>query len=179
MINRKWIDRWRVLLLSAVGGLFSSAAYLMAYRVDEYIADLAYREELAREALNPSGIIFCRFDLTNPLWWVYASAWNIVLFVIAGALVHRYLATRVSSVLVLWVLIGSSVILAWGATVLFGVVLDEYLTKGQFPLEKILGGFIYTPNQIGGLKFIAVMIASSVVYGTIMQLASKYYRVER
>lgn len=92
---------------------------------------------------------------------------------------HRYLAKRVSSLLVLWVLIGSSVVLAWGASIVFGLVLDEYLTRGQFPLEKILGGFIYTPNQISGLKFIAVMIATSVVYGTVMQVASKHYGVER
>lgn len=58
MINGKWIDRFRVVLLSAIGGLFSSAVYLMVYRVEEYLADLAYREELAREALSPSGFLF-------------------------------------------------------------------------------------------------------------------------
>ena len=179
MGNRNWIDRWRVVLLSVSGGLFSSAVYLMAYRVDEYLADLRYREEMAREVLSPSGVIVCRFDLTNPLWWVNASVWNIVLFVIVGILGHRYLIRRVSSVLLLWLSIGFSVILAWGVTVLLGVVLDGYLTKGKFPLERIIEGFVYTSNQISGIKFIAVMLASSVVYGTLLQVASKHYGVDR
>ena len=175
----KWIDRWRIVLLSAGGGLFSSATYLMAYRVDEYLADLRYREELAREALNPSGFFVCRFDLTNPLWWVNASVWNTVLFVIAGILAHRFLVKRVSSVFFVWLWIGLSVILAWGITVLLGVVLDGYVMKGQFPLERIIGGFVYTSNQIVGLKFVAVMLASSVVYGTLMQVAARHYGQER
>jgi hypothetical protein len=179
MANRNWIDRWRVVVLSASGGLFSSAVYLMVYRVDEYLADLRYREELAREAANPSGFFVCRFDLTNPLWWVNASVWNIVLFLIAGILVHRYLRKRVSSVFFLWLWIGFSVILAWGITVLLGVVLDGYWIKGQFPLERIIGGFVYTSNQITGLKFVAVMLASSVVYGTLMQVAARLYDGKR
>ena len=179
MANRNWIDRWRVALLSASGGLFSSAVYLMAYRFDEYLADLRYREELAREALSPSGFFVCRFDLTNPLWWVNASVWNIMLFVILGILGHRYLVKRVSSIFFLWLWIGLSVIFAWGVTVLLGVVLDGYWMKRQFPLERIIGAFVYTSNQITGLKFVAVMVASSVVYGTLMQVAARYYDRER
>ena len=175
MRNQKWIDRWRVVLLSAIGGLFSSAVYLMANRYDEYLADLRYQEELAREALNPSGNFACFFNNWSPLWWVNLSVWNVFLFVIMGVLVHRYLSKRVSSIVLLWQFIGVAVILAWGVTVLLGVVLDGYLLKGEFPLEKIIEGCVYTSNQISALKFIAPMFAANVVYATVMQVASKHY----
>jgi len=47
---------WRVSLLSVLGGLCTSAVYLFASRYDEYLAELKHQDELAREALNPTGI---------------------------------------------------------------------------------------------------------------------------
>ena len=64
-------------------------------------------------------------------------------------------------------------------SVLLGVVLDGYLMKGQFPLERIIEGLVYASNQVSGLKFVAVMLASSVVYGTLLQVSARHYRRER
>lgn len=175
MRQGKWLNRWRIVLLSAISGLFSSAIYLMVYRAEEYLAELRYQEELAREALNPSGVIACRFDLLKPLWWVDASIWHIILFIIAGLVAHRYLAKRVRSVFLLWQCIGLTVIAGWGITILFGVIFDGYLMKSEFPLEKILEGIIYPSNQHSGLEFVSLMIGINVIYGTFMQVAAKHY----
>ena len=170
---------WRVSLISALGGLCTSATYLFAYRFDEYLADLEHKEELAREALNPSGLIFCDFDLTNPLWWLNATVWNIILFLILGLLLHRLLGRRVRSAFLLWQVVGVAVTLAWGLTVLLGVIQDGYLNKGAFPTEQILEGFIYTRYQIQGFKFIAVMAAGNVIYGTVLQVAGRLYSLDK
>jgi hypothetical protein len=174
MRRGKWQNCWRVVFLSAISGLFSSAMYLMAYRAEEYLAELRYQEELAREALNPSGVIACRFD-HNPLWWVDASIWNIILFIVVGLVAHRYLARRVRSVFLLWQCIGATVIAAWGLTILMGVILDGYSAGGGFPLERILEGIIYPSNQRSALKFVSLMLGINVIYGTIMQVAAKCY----
>ena len=59
---------------------------------------------------------------------------------------------------------------------LLGVILDGYTNKGAFPVEQILEGFIYTRYQIQGFKFIAVMAASNVIYGTLLQVGSRHIR---
>lgn len=175
---RNWIHVWRVSLVSVLGGLCTSAIYLFAYRYDEYLADLKHKEWLAREALNPTGNIVCDFDLTNPLWWLNVTVWNIILFLILGLLLHKLLSRRIGSVFLLWQIIGAAVIFAWGLTVLLAVIQDGYVNKGAFPLERILEGFIYTQYQIQGLKFIAVMMAGNVIYGTILQVASRLYSLD-
>lgn len=175
MASRDWINLWRVSLLSILGGFCSSAIYLFAHRADEYFETLRHQEELAREAFNPSGVIACYFESIHPLWWVNASVWNIILFLLFGLLGHRLLGRRVRSVFLLWQIIGATVIVAGGLTVLVGVVEDGYLNQGALPWEKILEGFIYTRHQIEGFKFVAVMVASNVIYGTILHVASRQY----
>lgn len=176
---RNWTNIWRVSLISALGGLCTSATYLLGYRFDEYLADQNHKAQLAREALNPSGLIVCDFDLTNPLWWLNATVWNIILFLILGLLLHRLLARRINSAFLLWQIIGASVILAWGLIVLLGVIQDGYLNKGAFPMERILEGFTYTGYRVQGFKFIAVMAAGNVIYGTVLQVASRLYSLDK
>jgi len=94
-------------------------------------------------------------------------------------LLHRLLSRRIGSVFLLWQVIGAAVIAAWGVTVLLGVILDGYTNKGAFPVEQILEGFIYTRYQIQGFKFIAVMAASNVIYGTLLQVGSRLYSTDR
>ena len=176
---RNWTNIWSVSVISSLGGLCTSATYLWAYRFDEYLADLTHKEELAREALNPSGIIVCDIDLTNPLWWLNATVWNLILFLFLGLILHRLLSRRISSAFLQWQIIGAAVILAWGLTVLLGVIEDGYLNKGAFPLERILEGFIHTRYQIQAFKFIAVMAAGNVIYGTVLQVASRLYSFDK
>lgn len=176
MKTSKWLDRWRAVLLGAIGGLFSSAIYLMAYRAEEYLAELDYQKQLALDALNPNGVTICRMSILNPLWWVDASIWHIILFVVASLLVHRYFSKRMNSVFLLWQSIGLMVIVGWGLTVLFGIILDGYLAKGVFPLDKIFEGIISTSNQRSAFKFVALILGINVIYGTLMQLAAKHYR---
>jgi hypothetical protein len=179
MYLRNSTTLWRVSLLRVLGGLCTSTVYLFANRYDEYLAELKHQEELAREALNPTGVFICEFDLTNPLWWLNATVWNIILYLLLGLLLHRLLLRRIGSVFLLWQVIGASVIAAWGVTVLLGVILDGYTNKGAFPVEQILEGFIYTRYQIQGFKFIAVMAASNVIYGTVLQVGSRLYSTDR
>ncbi len=179
MKSGKWLNLWRVVLLGAIGGLFSSALYLMVSRAEEYFAELSYQEELAREALNPHHMIACRFNLWNPLWWVNASCWNIVLFIVASLLVHRYLTRRVKSVFLLWQCVGLTVIAGWGLTILLGTILEGYLRKGEFPLETILEGMIFASNQVNAFKFVTLMLGINVIYGTMAQVSGGYYRSSR
>ncbi len=162
-----------------LGGLSTSTIYLFANRYDEYLADRNRQEELAREALNPTRDFVCSFDVVNPLWWLNATVWNIILYLILGLLLHRLLSRRIGSVFLLWQIIGAAVIAAWGLTVLLAVILDGYTNKGAFPTETILEGFIYTRYQIEAFKFIAVMAASNVIYGTVLHVASRHYPLDK
>lgn len=105
--------------------------------------------------------------------------WNIILYLVRGLLLHRLLSRRIGSVFLLWQIIGAAVVVAWGLTVLLAVILDGYANKGAFPTEKILEGFIYTRYQIQGFKFIAVMAASNVIYGTVLHVASRNYPLDK
>ena len=175
MPHRNWTLSWRVAGLSALGGFCSSAFYLFAYRIDEYLEKLQYEKELAQEVLNPSGIIVSRFDMLNPLWWLNVSIWNIILFLICGLLAHRLLSRRIESVFLLWQIIGAAVILAWGLTVLIVLIQDGYVNQGSFPVERVLERFVFASYQLRAFKFVSVMVAGNVIYGTLLRLASRQY----
>ena len=165
---------WRTALLGAINGLFSSAVYLMVYRFDEYYAELQRSRWIAQAKADG----LCTLTIgVNPFWWVPASCWHIILFIVSSLFIHRYLAKRFRSVFLLWQFIGLMVMVGWGITVLIGTILDGYLVKGEVPLEAILGGVIYyTLYESSVIKFLALMMAINVIYGTVMQVAARHYR---
>lgn len=121
----KIINLWRISILGAVGGLFSSGVGLMLYRVEDYYATLhaqevARAEKLAPEVWGQTPICSLTMEMWHPLWWVSASVWQICLFIGATLLVYGCLTRYVHRTFLRWHLIGLLVVVGWVMSFAFG-----------------------------------------------------------
>jgi hypothetical protein len=110
----------------------------------------------------------------EPLWWVKVAGLNLLMFVIAGFIVHRFLAKHLKSVFLLWQVVGVTVILEWALTFITVEGIDSLVTQRPFhwisqspaPIREIVIGFI------------VFTMAINIFYGVVIQVSAKYYSTE-
>jgi len=163
MNTHKWLSHRRSFLLGAINGLFSCAILAIIERITIHYAEL--QEQIDMQS-GPVGYILQR----QPFWNVTNCLWHVILFIAASLLLHRYLSSRIKSVLLLWVCVGAAVITGWALTFLTVTILMEVS-----PLEKILKSMIYSSSQRSAFKFVAIVMSINVIYGTVVQMATKHY----
>jgi hypothetical protein len=152
----------RIGVLGAAAGLFASSVTLLIARIDSYYDYLSWLQETNYDGFDRG---------VEPLWWVPASVWHMLVSVAAALLVHRYLKTRLRSTFLLWQLIGIASLLGWALTA-FLIVGVECVMRGDLNcLEHIAN-----TAQLGLLaKYISTVFACNVLYGSVMNAASRQY----
>ena len=158
-MGKLWRDA-RVALAGVCGGLFSVSVFLLAARVDSYYAYLTWREEIGYADTYDRGV--------EDLSWIPIALWHVVLSMVASLFMHRYLTTGRISTFLRWQAIGVVVLAGWGLTALIALSLDGLmhgnLSSIEYTLSRIPYGFV--------AKFVAVVFASNVLYGSSIQAAS-------
>lgn len=154
----------RVGVLGAVAALFSISVTLLVARVDAYHSYQALREESNYEYVKR----------IEDLWWIPGSIWHVLLAVVAAFLVHRYLANRLRSPFLLWVVTGTASLLGWGLTLVLIVSLD-CLMRGD--LDHLVRLVTSTPvdKMIMVAKYVSTAFASSVLYASVMKASARQY----
>lgn len=168
MNTHKWLSHWRSFLLGAINGLFSCAILAIIERITIRHAEL--QDQIDMQS-GPVGYILKR----QPFWDVTNCLWHVILFIVASLLLHRYLSSRIKSVLMLWVCVGAAAIAGWALTFLSVTILMGFMVDGFSPLEKILESMIYSSSQRSAFKFVSIVMAINVIYGTVVQVAAKHY----
>ena len=162
-----------IVLLSATDGLLSSALLVVFDQVNSYYAGLRFQEELkdVERIYKETGTYIDLFDMQpEPLWWLRFAGVNVLLFIVAGLLVHRYLAKRGPSVFLLWQAVGIVVLLGWGLTMIMIEGVDSFLAGRSFHLllepriRQILIGY-----SVG-------TILGNFLYAAVLHVSRKYYR---
>jgi len=97
------------------------------------------------------------------------------MFVIAGFIVHRFLAKTLKSVFLLWQVVGVTVVFEWALIFItfegiYSLVTQrqfQWITQSPAPIKEAVFGFtVFT-------------IATNMVYGVVMQVSAKYYSTEK
>ena len=151
----KLFEDMRVAGLGMAVGLFSSSIFLMLARIDTYY-------EYLQEGRDGE---YYRF--IENLWWLPFSFWQVVLSIGASLMAHRYLKRDLSPFL-LWQAIGCMSLLGWAMT--FGLAIGvEWIRIGgrDFNSPPIHWSFI--------AKYVSTLFACHVLYGSVMQTASRQY----
>jgi len=178
MKMNKFSNTSRLLLLSATNGLFSSSVLIVLDRVHSFYTEQRFQDEM-RDVERIYRETGTHIQLINwqpvPFWWVKASGINLLMFVIAGFIVHRFLAKHLKSVFLLWQVVGVTVIFEWALTFITVEGIHSLVTQRPFqwisqspaPVREVVFGFIVST------------IAINIVYGVVIQVSAKYYSTEK
>lgn len=157
----KLSEDFRIGILGAAAGLFSTSITLLIARIDAYHT---YLSRIGQETYSV-------YEAVDRLEWVPVSVWHIILSVVASLLVHRYLATRGSSPFLLWQVVGISS--------LFGWVLSAFLVVSiGCVIEGDLSSLEYLVNSEKALqiaKWAATVSACNVFYASVISASSRQY----
>lgn len=153
---RKLSEDFRIGILGATAGLFSSSVTLLVERIDT-----AY---LSREQTE-------YYQRIEELWWIPFSFWHIVLSVVASFLVHSYLKSRLRSPFLLWQTIGITSLSGWGLTFFVAVSLSCLMRGSLDPLERLV---LSTDLELIG-KYVSTVFACNVLFGSVVNASSRQY----
>lgn len=153
---RKLSEDFRIGILGASAGLFSSSVTLLIARIDTYYKWLNRTEDYQR---------------IDDLSWIPFSVWHIVLSVVATFLVHSYLNSRLRSPFLLWQTIGITSLSGWGLTFFVAVSLSCLMRGSLDPLERLV---LSTDLELIG-KYVSTVFACNVLYGSVMNASSRQY----
>jgi hypothetical protein len=149
----------RVGTLGAAAGLFSVSVFLLIARIDAYytyLEDITYGPYERR---------------VEDLSWLPVAFWHTLLSIVASLAAHRYLSSRRSTPFLLWQAVGLVVQVAWLATFVVGVTVACLMSGNTEPLERM----VLRLDTAFILKYVSVVFASYVLYGSVMQAASREY----
>lgn len=158
----KLSDDLRTATLAVAGGVFTSSVFLLVERVNAYYTYKARIDEEGFESYG-SGV--------ENLWWIPVSFWHALMFVVAAFIAHRYFASRSRSPFLLWQKIGGMALLGWALSVCTVTGL-ECLTRGNLYALERMGEIFLSWSAV---KFVAVVCAGNVMYGSLIQGASRQY----
>ena len=153
----------RVGILGAAAGLFSISVALLIGRIDAWYAYLSW--------LGQTNYYGVYKQEVEGLWWLPFSVWHVILSVVASLLVHRYLSKRVRSPFLLWQVIGLTALIGWGLTFVLAVGMECIAHGNLSSLEYSLRYFAL--DNIA--KYVSVVFASNVFYGSVMKASSRQY----
>lgn len=140
-------------------GLFSVSVFLLAARVDSYYEYLRWLEETRYSERYDRGV--------ESLWWVPLALWHAVLSIVASLLMHRYLTSYRVSTFLRWQAIGVVTLLGWVLTGVLALTIDCLMEGDLSSLEYKLSYIHY--DRVA--KFVAIVFASNVLYGSALQAA--------
>ena len=167
----------RLLLLSSANGFFSSAVLVALDRLHSFYLEQKYQEDMrdVERIYQQTGTHIQLIDWQPvPFWWMKATGINLLMFVIAGFIVHRLLTNHVKSVFLLWQCVAVTVVLEWAITLIAAEGIHSFVTQRPFqwisqspaPIREIAVGFVI------------FTIAINIVYGGVMQVSAKYYSTD-
>ena len=148
-------------LLGAAAGLISTSITLLIARIDTYYA---YLSRIQEECYG------C-YERVEPLSWIPASVWHIILSVVAALLVHRYLSTDVRSPFLLWQVIGISSLFGWALTALLVVSMRCVIEGDLSSLEYLMK----PDDALLIAKYAATVSMCNVFYGSVISASSRQY----
>jgi hypothetical protein len=121
---------------------------------------------LERLAVNGGSII----DVSDPIknMSVIVLASSVVFFTIASLMVHRYLANRLKTPILIWQIIGIVAVMEACLMTLIIALIDAPVTHQTF-------WEIVSPAYQGWLLILVLVAIFNLIYGTIIQLSAKYY----
>ena len=157
----KLSEDFRIGTLGAAAGLFSSSITLLIARIDFYYAWL-------RESKYDA------YGRVDDLWWVPASAWHIILSVVAALLIHRYLTNHIRSPFLLWQVVGTTSLFGWALTA-FLTVSVTCIVRGDLGAVRSLEHFLMSDEALLVAKFVATVFACNVLYGSVISSSSRQY----
>lgn len=149
---------FRIGILGAAAGLFTSGVILLIARIDSYYHYLSWIQT------DPY------YERVENLWWIPFAFWHIVLSVSAAVLVHRYLMGRVRSPFLLWQIVGMAALLGWGLTFALGLALD-CIMRGDVNLEFTMRVLKLDVIE----KYVSAAFACNVFYGSVMNASCRQY----
>lgn len=157
----KLSEDFRIGILGAAAGLFSTSITLLIGRIDHYYAYLA----------SLDGTNYGAYHTVRELWWVPASVWHIILSVVASLVVHRYLTTQLRSPFLLWQVIGLTSIFGWALTFALVVSIDS-VVSGDFNFVRQLPR---SDEVLIVAKYVTTIFACNVLYGSVIGASSRQY----
>ena len=154
----------RIAMAGASCGLFSVGVFLMAERVNSYYIYLDWLETTRYQETY--------YGEVDKLTWLPVTVWHVVLSIVASLLMHRHLDSNRVSPFLRWQAIGVVALLGWMLTA-FLFLSIECLSQGN------LRSIEYTLSLVryGSVaRFIAMVFASNVLFGSAVQAASQSLR---
>jgi hypothetical protein len=153
---RKLSEDFRIAILGATAGLFSSSVTLLIARIDtyyEWLNDTEYSQRI------------------EDLWWIPFSLWHVLLSIVASFLVHGYLKTRLRSPFLLWQTIGITSLIGWGLTFIIAISVGAIMRGDLMTLERL----VLSTNVELVAKHVSTVFACNVLYGSVMNASSRQY----
>lgn len=144
----------RLAVLGGVAGLLSISVFLLIARIETYYAYLEDRPDYHR---------------VEDLWWMPVVFWHVVLSAVASIIAHRY-STQSCPRFLLWQGIGLITLIGWLLTFLAAGALNG-LMHGIERVETLVS----LADFGAAAKYVAVVFACHVLYGTAMQSSSREY----
>ena len=148
----------KVATLGAAAGLFCFSLFLLFARIDTYYT---YLERGSYE--NYVGV--------EDLSWLPFAVWQVVVSSVASLMAHRYMTIHRRSPFLLWQAVGLMGLVAWLATFVVAETVACLMSGNTEPLERT----VLRLDAASILKYVSVLFASHVMYGSAMQSASREY----
>ena len=153
----------RIGLLGAAAGLFSSSVLLLVDRIDLYYSYLE---------LNPAEADqVCYINNLRELSWIPLAIWHMLLSTVASFMVHRYLTKPLKSPFLLWQVVGITTLFGWALSYLLVMSIDCVM-QGDF---DVLAKSVATSKLAGVAKYVSVVFACNVFYGSLINASSRQY----
>jgi hypothetical protein len=138
-------NSWSAVLLGAANGLVYSAVLHLAERLSGYVGWPRVR------------------------WaWLTSTCLLIGFFAVASYLAHRILLRRLSSVVLLWFIIGLVAVCAWNALFLGGVYWERYAHNWTVLYHEVTA----PNNPMFGLFSLALMAGTALLFACALKLAA-------
>jgi hypothetical protein len=124
------------------------------------------QRELERLAANGGSII----DVSDPIkdMPIVVLVSSVVFFTIASLLVHRYLANRLKTPILIWQIVGVVAVIGACLMTLVIALIDAPVTHQTF-------WDIISPAYKGWLFILGIVAVFNLIYGTIIQISLKHY----